>query len=155
DLHLNLNGVDMNLQAYSQITPDKVVPLNFKSSGSNAFEIKITELENIDDSQEIYLKDNFTGTYFNLQGNKPYSFTSEQGKFNKRFEIVFQSEEKSLGIEERNLAENFIYYKNSDRKLFVKKLNTSSITKLAIVNMLGQTTAEFTNVSQDELNNGL
>src|SRR5690606_3034707 len=74
---------------------------------------------------------------------------------NKRFEIVFQSEEKSLGIEERNLAENFIYYKNSDRKLFVKKLNTSSITKLAIVNMLGQTTAEFTNVSQDELNNGL
>lgn len=155
DLHLNLNGVDMNLQAYSQITPDKVVPLNFKSSGSNAFEIKITELENIDDSQEIYLKDNFTGTYFNLQGNKPYSFTSEQGKFNKRFEIVFQSEEKSLGIEERNLAENFIYYKNSDRKLFVKKLNASSVTKLAIVNMLGQTTAEFTNVSQDELNNGL
>src|SRR5690606_19857489 len=121
DLHLNLNGANMNMQAYSQLTADKVVALNFKSSGNNSFEIRITELENIDDSQDIYLKDNFTGTYFNLKENKPYSFTSEQGKFNERFEIVFQSEEKSLSIEERITTENFIYYKNSERKLFAKK----------------------------------
>ncbi|WP_100611147.1 LamG-like jellyroll fold domain-containing protein [Confluentibacter lentus] len=154
DIHLNLDGLDMNIQAYSQITNDKVVPLNFKSSGSNSFEIKITDLENIDDSQEIYLKDNFTGTYFNLKESKPYSFTSEQGKFNERFEIVFQSEEKSLDVQESKITENFIYYKNSERKLFAKKLN-ALVTKLAIVNMLGQTTAEFNNVSQDQLINGV
>jgi hypothetical protein len=154
DFHLNLKGIDMNMMAYSQITNDKVVPLNFKSSASNSFEIKISNLENIDDSQDIYLKDNFTGTYFNLKDSKAYSFTSEQGKFNQRFEIVFQSQEKSLGVEETNLAQNFIYYKNSERKLFAKKLD-GSVAKLAIVNMLGQTTAEFNNVSTDELNNGL
>jgi Concanavalin A-like lectin/glucanases superfamily/GEVED domain len=154
DMHLNLDGVDMNIMAYSQISDDKVVPLNFKSSGSNSFEIKISDMENIDDSQEIYLKDNFTGKYFNLKESKPYSFTSEQGKFNERFEIVFQSEQKSLGVEEVTLSENVIYYQNSERKLFAKKIN-GSVTKLAIVNMLGQTTYELNNVSQDELSNGL
>ena len=154
DIHLNLDGLDMNMQAYGQITNDKVVPLNFKSSGSNSFEIKITNLENIDNFQEIYLKDNFTGTYFNLKESKPYNFTSQLGKFNERFEIVFQSEQKSLDVEDSKITENFIYYKNSERKLFAKKLD-ALVTKLAIVNMLGQTTAEFNNLSQDELINGV
>lgn len=154
DIHLNLDGKNMDIQAYSQITAEKVVPLNFKSSGKNSFEIKMSSTENIDDAQEIYLKDNLTGTYFNLKEGKPYSFNSEQGKFNERFEVVFQSEQKTLSLEEAKVTENFIYYQNSERKLFAKKLDTS-VTKLSIVNMLGQTTAEFTNVSQDELNNGV
>src|SRR5690606_19157403 len=154
DMHLNLDGIDMNIQAYSQITNEKIVPLNFKSSGSNAFEIKISDIENIEDAQEIYLRDNFNGTYFNLKDMKPYAFTSEQGKFNQRFEIVFQSEEKRLGVEDATVTENMIYYKNSERKLFAKKIN-ASVTKMAIVNMLGQIAYELNNVSQDELNNGI
>ena len=47
-----------------------------------------------------------------------------------------------------------IYYKNSERKLFAKKIN-ASVTKMAIVNMLGQIAYELNNVSQDELNNGI
>ncbi|MFI1772846.1 LamG-like jellyroll fold domain-containing protein [Thalassobellus citreus] len=154
DLHLSLDGQDMNIQAYSEITADKVVPLNFKSSGSNTFDIKITELENIDESQEIYLKDNQTGTYFNLREDTAYQFTSDQGKFNTRFEIVFQSEQQSLSTEEALATENFIYYKNSDHKLYAKKLNTS-VSKISLVNMLGQTVLEFREVSQESLNNGL
>ena len=43
DLNLVLDGKNMNLQAYSEITEDKVVPLNFRSYGDNSFEIKISE----------------------------------------------------------------------------------------------------------------
>ncbi|MFI1772847.1 LamG-like jellyroll fold domain-containing protein [Thalassobellus citreus] len=154
DLHLSLEGKDMNIQAYSEITADKVVPLNFISSGSNTFNIKITEFENIDENQEIYLKDNETGTYFDLRGGEAYEFTSEQGKFNTRFEIVFQSEQKRLSAEEALTTENFIYYKNSEHKLFAKKLNTS-VSKISIVNMLGQIVLEFSDVSQESLKNGL
>ena len=94
------------------------------------------------------------GIYFNLKEDTAYQFTSEQGKFNARFEIVFQSEQQSLSTEEASYTENFIYYKNSEHKLFAKKMK-ASVTKLAIVNMLGQTALEFTNVSQEDLNNGL
>ncbi|MDA9069787.1 hypothetical protein N9B67_01760 [Algibacter sp.] len=154
DLCLNLDGKNMNIQAYGDITDDKVVPLNFKSSGDNSFEIKITQTENIDASQAIYLKDNLTGTYFDLTQDTPYQFSSNLGIFNERFEIVFQSEAQTLNVEESQTSENFVYYQRTEQKLYVKKLN-ASVRRIALVNMLGQTALEFNNVSQEELRNGL
>ncbi len=154
DLNLNFQGKNMNIQAYGPITDDKVVPLNFSSSGNNSFELKISELDNIDSSQEIYLKDNMTGEYFDLTKEMPYNFTSEAGKFNNRFEIVFQSEQKALGVEEAKTTENFIYYQNNTHSLFVKKLN-SSVTRFSLVNITGQSVMELNDVSQETLNNGL
>ncbi len=154
DINLNFEGKNMNIQAYSDITDDKVVALNFKSSGSNTFEIKMSDSENIDNGQAVYLRDNITGTYFNLKEDTSYSFSSEQGKFNERFEIVFQSEEKTLSVEETKTESNFIYYQNKTNTLFAKKMN-SPVSRLAVVNMTGQTVLELTNVSQATLNNGL
>ena len=154
DFNLNLDGKNMNMQAYGPITKDKVVPLNFKSSGNNTFEIKATEFENIPENQEIYLRDNETGSYFDLKQAMAYRFSSAQGKFNNRFEIVFQSDKALLSTEASQVSGNFIYYQNESKTLFGKKLSTA-IDKLAIVNMRGQTVLEYTNVSQATLNNGL
>ncbi len=154
DLCLNLDGKNMNIQAYGDILDDKVVPLNFKSSGDNSFEIKITEMENIDTSQAIYLRDNLTGTYFDLTQDTAYQFSSNSGIFNERFEIVFQSETQTLNVEESQTSENFVYYQRTEQKLYAKKLN-ASVRRIALVNMLGQTALEFNNVSQEELRNGL
>ncbi|MCF7566944.1 T9SS type A sorting domain-containing protein [Sabulilitoribacter arenilitoris] len=154
DFNLNFEGKNMNIQAYADITSDKVVSLNFKSSGSNTFEIKMTESEGIDASQEIYLRDNLTGEYFDLRDNTAYNFSSEQGKFNKRFEIVFQSEQKSLSIEEDKHDANFVYYQNNTNTLFAKKLS-SPVSRLAVINMKGQIVMELTDVPQATLNKGL
>ena len=154
DLNLDLEGKNMNMQAYSQITDDKVVPLNFKSSGDNSFEIKITEEINLDENQEIYLRDNLLGLYHNLKQDTGYTFTSTQGVFNKRFEIVFQDEAQTLSNEEVTTTENFIYFQNKENTFYAKKLN-SEVTKLALVNMRGQTVLEQQNVSSTELNNGI
>ena len=115
DLCLNLDGKNMNIQAYGDISDDKVVPLNFKSSGDNSFEIKITEMENIDTSQAIYLRDNLNGTYFDLTQDTAYQFSSNPGIFNERFEIVFQSEAQTLNVEESQTSENFVYYQRTEQ----------------------------------------
>ncbi|SHI42868.1 Por secretion system C-terminal sorting domain-containing protein, partial [Algibacter luteus] len=154
DLNLDLEGKNMNIQAYGPITSDKVVPLNFKSSGDNSFEIRITEMDNLDESQEIYLRDNLTGTYFDLRQDAAYSFSSAQGIFNDRFEIVFQSEQQSLSTEESMVTENYIYYQNTTNTLFVKKLN-SAVSKLSLINMRGQTVLELLDVSTEQLQNGI
>ena len=154
DFNLNCEGKNMNIQAYDDITNDKVVSLNFKSSGSNTFEIKMSTSEGIDEAQDIYLRDNLTGTYFNLKEDTPYGFSSEQGKFNERFEIVFQSEQQSLSVEETKTEDNFIYYLNKTNTLFAKKMK-APVSRLAIVSMTGQTVLELTNVSQTTLSNGL
>ena len=144
----------MNIQAYSTITDEKVVPLNFKSSGDNTFEIKISELENVEDDQDIFLRDNLTGAYFDLTGDTAYRFSSEQGVFNNRLEIVFQSEVQTLSTEETSITENYIYYKISNNTLFAKKLK-SSVSKLSLISMRGQSVLELTDVSNESLENGL
>jgi hypothetical protein len=154
DLNLNFEGKNMNIQAYSPIAVDKVVPLNFKSSGDNTFEIKITDLVGIAEDQEIYIKDNLTGDYFDLRQDAAYSFSSDQGKFNTRFEIVFQSEQQALGIEESIVKENYMYYQNKTNTLFVKKLN-SEVRKLSLVNMRGQISLEMDDVPMAALQNGM
>ncbi|TNJ45382.1 T9SS type A sorting domain-containing protein [Tamlana fucoidanivorans] len=154
DLNLSLNGKNMNIQAYGPLANDKVIPLNFKSSGDNAFEIKITSLINIEKSQKIYIKDNLTGEYYDLtKNNAAYTFSSEQGKFNKRFEIVFQNEQQALSMAEAQASDNFIYYKNTTNTLYVKKLN-SNIKRLALVNMRGQIALDMPDLPISALENG-
>ncbi|PWH83719.1 hypothetical protein DIS18_03965 [Algibacter marinivivus] len=154
DLNLELEGQNMNMQAYSEITEDKTVPLNFRSSGDNSFEIRITELGNIESDQEIYIKDNVTGTYFDLRNEATYSFTSYQGIFNDRFEIVFQGEQASLSTEESLVSENYVRYQNTTNTLFAKKLS-SDVGKLSLINMRGQAVIELTDVSRAQLENGI
>ncbi|MFD2724967.1 LamG-like jellyroll fold domain-containing protein [Hyunsoonleella rubra] len=154
DLSLSLEGKNMNIMAYGPITADKVVPLNFKSSGNNTFAIKITETENIDEDQEIYLKDNLTGEYFDLTNGQPYGFSSQQGKFNQRFEIVFQSEASTLGTEEAEASEDYIYYHKGSNMLFAKRLN-GEVTKFTLYSITGQSVMELDNVSGDTLDRGL
>ncbi|NNL82646.1 MAG: LamG domain-containing protein, partial [Winogradskyella sp.] len=60
DLNLALDGDNYTMQAYSPITEDKEIPLNFKSSGDYFYEIKITETENVPEDQDIYIRDTYT-----------------------------------------------------------------------------------------------
>ena len=154
DLNLNLDGKNMNMQAYSELTNEKVVPLNFKSSGNNGFEIRISKTEHISKDQAIYLKDNFTGMYFDLTQDTPYNFTSAQGIFNKRFEIVFQSKQQSLSTEETLATDNFMYYQHNTNTFYAKKLN-ADVKKLTLINMRGQRVMELQNVSTTSLENGI
>lgn len=154
DLHLDLDGVDYNIQAYSPITTNKEVSLNFKSSGNNTFEIRVSQLISMDDDQEIYLKDNFTNTYFNLTDYKGYRFTSEEGVFKNRFQIVFQNEQQRLSAEISKNIETSVYYQNLTNSLFVKKL-TKNVSNLSVVNMQGQIVLEMINISKSRFENGL
>ncbi|MFS4484254.1 LamG-like jellyroll fold domain-containing protein [Hyunsoonleella sp. 2307UL5-6] len=154
DLSLNLEGKNMNIQAYSPITADKVVPLNFRSSGNHGFEIRVSEMENIKEDQEIYLRDNLTDDYFDLTTNQAYSFSSAHGMFNDRLEIVFKSKSQVLSTEENIATENHMYYQNETNTFYAKKLN-STLSKLFLVNMRGQVVLKLNDVPVEHLENGI
>ena len=154
DLNLVLDDQNMMIQAYSSITSDKSVPLNFKASGSYNYRIELTQLENIEADQEIYLKDNLTGYYFDLRTDQHYEFSSEEGEFASRFEVVFQEQEESLSTNDADYEYNLIYFQNETNKLFVKGLQ-SDAKQVMVINMLGQTVQDFTQVQAQTLDNGL
>ena len=152
DLYLELDGEYLVIQAYGPITSDKVVPLILKTSGDYNYKIHLTQIDHIDVDQEVYLRDNLTDTYFNLRQDLAYTFTSTDGVFDDRFEIVFQSE--NLSTEDIALVRTLIYFNNNSDMLFVKGLNTE-VSKLTLINMLGQAAYTKTNVSSNTLENGL
>ena len=154
DIHLHVDGKEMNIAAYSPITYDKEIPLSFKSSGSNGFTLQLTHLENIDESQDIFLKDNLLGIYHNLRNEEPYTFTSEMGEFNTRFQIVFQSQQEALGIEEESTESNFIYYIGPEHKIYAKKM-ASTVEKFSVLNMKGQVVYELSNIPTEQLEQGI
>ena len=153
DMSLVLEDQLMLIQAYGEITDDKIVSLSIRTSGAYNYEIKITDLVNFDDDQDVYLKDNLTGVIFDLRNDQGYQFSSEIGTFNTRFEIVFEQGE-ALSAEDQDYQYNLTYFNSDTNKLFVKGLQTD-VKKVMIINMLGQTIQEFTDVDFQDLNTGL
>ncbi len=154
DLNLSLEGKNMNIQAYGPISNDKIIPLNFSSSGNNSFQLHITELENIESNQDIFIKDNLTGNYFNLRSKTPFQFNSNQGIFNDRFKIVFQNKQQTLNTENITLNEQSIIFQNKEKTLFINELE-SDVVKLSLINMRGQNIMDLLNISKTRLKNGI
>jgi|GEM_PF-652081 len=154
DLLMVLETEKMVLQAYSDITPDKVVDLNFIADGNGVYNIKATEFVDFPSDQPVFLLDNFTGTYFDLSQDQGYDFTSQQGEFSDRFDIVFQQAE-TLSNDHFNISDNaIIYFSSNEDKLFVKQLN-QDLKILTVFNSLGQKILQLQDVKAADLQNGI
>jgi hypothetical protein len=70
------------------VTTD-IVPLGFKTDVAGSYTISLSNFDGLfADNQDIFLKDNSTGTVHNLKV-APYTFTALVGVFNTRFEVQY------------------------------------------------------------------
>lgn len=68
-----------------------LVPLSFSAATADSYTLNIDHVDGLfSGSQTVYLKDNLLGTTHDIKAN-PYTFTSDAGTFNNRFEIVYTS----------------------------------------------------------------
>ena len=152
DLTTILDDKKYAIQAFSPIHDDKEVDLALNSSANLSYTISMTDIENIDDSQDIYLWDAQEGIYHDLRTGD-YNFTALAGEDTTRFKIVFKAQE-TLSINDEELNAVLIYVNNTDDKLYIKELKSNAKT-LNIVNILGQNVMEYKTLNQQQLNNGL
>lgn len=151
DIGSLLDGKMMDIQAFSDITNDKVVDLVIRSSKYlNRFNLKITQMENIDDSQPIYLYDNDTGAYFDLRQPDGCSFNTMSGEYINRLKITFKKVDYTLNTNTPNIDSILVYHQD---RLYIKNLNMT--TNITLINMLGQRVLNLNDVSSDEQNNGI
>lgn len=153
DLNLVLDNELMIIQSYGSITNDKSVPLVFNASGAYNYTLKATYFEAFDEDQEVYLKDNFTGVYFDLRSDQSYEYSSLEGTFNDRFEIVFIDDE-TLSQEDNSYDNTLIYFNNKTHQLYAQSLQVE-VQQISLFNILGQSIREFTNVTTHDLVNGI
>jgi hypothetical protein len=127
-----IQGKDVN-----SINIDEVIALGFKTTVATSYTISIAKLEgDFINGNTIYLKDNMLNIIHDLSSND-YTFNSEVGEFNNRFEIVFNSQALStntFNAETNNLKivelnDNFIQFSVP---------NSTSIKKVDIFDLLGK-----------------
>lgn len=153
DMGSLFEGKQYVIQAFAPITRDKEIDLNLNASGNHTYSVKAVELNNIDENQELYLRDNLTGSYFDLRGMEAYEFSSNAGQFNDRFNIVFKNEE-TLSGESISLDTAIVFVNNTERKLFIKGLQQDA-RSITLTNMLGQRIMTLSDVSINAMENGI
>ncbi|MCF1420700.1 choice-of-anchor D domain-containing protein [Mangrovimonas futianensis] len=134
------------------LTLEEVIPLGFQTNIEEAsiFNIEIAQLKgDFMLSHSIYIKDNFFNTYHDLT-QSAYTFNSETGAFNDRFEIVFQTNVLSTSESVLNTNDlTIVELQNGLVSFSVGKNKT--IEKVEIYDLLGRSLLTFTGNSSKEV----
>ncbi len=161
-------------KAPESLTIDEVIPVGFKTqiATSTIYTFTIAQLQgDFLTTNTVYLKDNLTSTLFNLSEGD-YSFTSDVGEFNNRFEIVFK--DTNLSITDYTASANaltIIETKNdnvtftlSNKNLAIKTVKIYDVLGKVLYDLKGQSNTETyylsnlsqaTYIAQVELDNGV
>lgn len=142
-LYSTLNGMDKKLaiqgKAVSSLDLDEVIPLGFTTTISQAtlYTISIAQLEgDFLTSNTVYLKDSLLNVYHDLSASD-YSFTSEVGEFNNRFEIVFQAQQ--LSVDDLTTSENALtIIEQTDGSVKFLVNSNQIIEHIEILDLLGR-----------------
>jgi hypothetical protein len=123
-----------------------VVSLGFKSQLAGTYTIVLGSFDGLfTGDQSVFLKDNLTSTTHDLRAGS-YTFATEAGVFNTRFEIVYQS---TLGVNLPTFNENsVVVYKNNG----AIQINAGSTTieKVKIFDISGRLLIEKSKVNATE-----
>jgi hypothetical protein len=124
------------IQATNTIDINKEIPIGVISSGG-LISIKMDALENVSDTQEIYIKDKITGGIHTIK-NQSFEIDLPKGEYLNRFALTFKSE-NTLAVEEETLGDDILVFMNNSNKALqiVKPINIE-IEAIILYNNLGQ-----------------
>ena len=124
------------IQAVNNINKDQKLQLGITISEAGLVSIKIDELENIDESLEIYIKDNLDGETYNINQNA-FEINLDAGEYLDRFMLVFKPRLKTL--QEVTLTEGIhTFMNNATSELQIKRIVDTKIESINLYNYLGQ-----------------
>ncbi len=124
----------------SSLTLDEVIPLGFYTSIDipTIYKLSIEQLEgDFLTNNTVYLKDNLLNLTHNLSTGD-YTFTSEVGEFNNRFEIVFRDQALSV-VDNEILASGLTIIDLPNGQVKFTVGNNLDIKAIEIIDMLGRT----------------
>ena len=106
-----IDGQEFGIQGKSSFVDTDVVPLRLKVATAGNYTISIEQTQGLfNQGQVIYLNDKLLSTLHNFAAGS-YTFTSEAGTFDERFEVVYR--DAALSVDVPTLTEKqVVIYKN-------------------------------------------
>lgn len=119
------NGMKYKIQARGDFNVTDVVKLGYKTEVAETFTITVDSIVGI---ENVYIKD------YGVTHNLPYTFTSEIGEYNDRFELIYQT---SLGTIDFN-TNDFYVYPNATKDYVTIVVKNIEEYEINLYNLLGQ-----------------
>jgi hypothetical protein len=127
---------------------EDIVPLGFNTQNAGVFTISLGDVDGLFlANQNVFLKDNETGIIHNLN-NGSYTFTSNVGLFNDRFEIVYRN--STLSQEENIFNENTVLLFEEQNVLNINSINTK-ISSILVYDVLGRVLYSEKNINKNTI----
>lgn len=133
------------------------VALGFRAVQSGSYTVSLANFDGLfTDGQDIYLKDNVTATIHDLK-DSAYTFVSEEGVFNNRFEVVYKTT-GDLNVHNPELNNN-IWVVYSQGNGFQIETQGFEMKEVMVYDMLGRkvynSNAEGTSHTISDIVNGV
>ena len=136
-IYWEINSGKFVIQAIPNFDIDQQIPLGLSLAKEEEITIKISSLENIPGTTEIYLYDNVTGMYHDIK-NSDFKTTLSTGEYRNRFSLRFTG--KTLSVNENNTNDGIIVLYSNNYKVLIIQNNIpdTTIEDVGLYNLLGQ-----------------
>jgi len=125
----------LTIQARPTFTATDVVPVGYKTAAAGNLTISLDHFDGVfTDGQNIYIKDNTTGNMHDLRSGN-YTFSTEIGRFDDRFEIVYTTE--ALGTETPQLNANSVIIFKEGSSININT-GTAQMTDVTVYDVRGR-----------------
>jgi len=125
----------LTIQARPSFTTTDVVPVGYKAAEAGSLTISLDHFDGVfTDGQNIYLKDNTTNAVHDLR-NGDYTFATEAGRFNDRFEVVYTT--TALGTTTPALTANSVIIFKEGSSININA-GTAEMTDVTIYDVRGR-----------------
>jgi len=148
-----IDDMKLVVQARPAFQNTDVVPVAYRADAAGQHTITLHRADGLfSQGQNVYLKDNLTGNTINIT-NAPYTFTTDAGTYNSRFEIVYIPQ-GSLGIDGAAPQDNNVVVYKQHNSINITSGN-AQIEAITIYDVHGRELYKHDNLNtlQTEVNN--
>jgi subtilisin-like proprotein convertase family protein len=146
-LSSGINNEAYTIQSRAPFINSDIVPLYFKTDIAGDYTIAIDHFDGLfEGSQKIFLKDTANQSVTDLK-NVSYTFSTNAGIFNSRFELVFQN--PTLATSNFENSSKVIVF-SSNNKISINSSN-EFIEKVVVYDMLGRQLYDSKNIKINQL----
>ncbi|GAA3622468.1 LamG-like jellyroll fold domain-containing protein [Flavivirga jejuensis] len=143
DMYWKVGASKLTIQAVNNFNQEQVLPFDLKINKEGLATIRIDELENMTNDQDIFLFDKELNVYHNLR-QSDYEIFLFPGEYQDRFEITFSNNAHQIlskdAIENDNIE---TYFSNKKQSIIIHNPTLKNIQSIEMFNILGQSLLQF------------
>lgn len=130
---------------------DKRIPIAFKCAAASNFKVKVSDVINFTDAENVYIHDKETNIYFDIK-NGEFSMNLPAGENANRFEVTFRNFDV-LANENNNVgADSFeVYQNNKNAMLTIVNTLSKDVLNCTVYDVTGKLVITKKNLGKNNL----